>query len=111
MTPEEREGFLRDHPEHEWRKDECDQRTLTTDAELDFLRDVEDATALERLKLDYELLRAIIEGFTLRRPNMGEDELLACPAARAGSRAAAWRTPTPVQLSRQPRRATSRAGF
>lgn len=74
LDPETKAEFLRDFPAYEWKRDEYGQKTRTTDAELEFLRDIEDAAELERLDLDYELLRAIIDGFTATRPNMGEDD-------------------------------------
>jgi hypothetical protein len=80
MTPEDRTEFLTVFPQYEWKEDEYGQRRRTTDAELEFLRNLEDTAELERLELDYPILGAIIEGFSLRRPNMGEDERLSCAA-------------------------------
>ncbi len=79
-TPQERLDFLSVHPEYSERRDRFGQLRPPTDHEIDTWMDLEETAELEMLELDYELLGAIIDGFFLRHPNLGEDNRLAFAA-------------------------------
>lgn len=77
MTPDEREEFLRAFPHYRHQHDPDYGTTVeTTDADLEFLRDIEDTVLWETFELDHPLLAAWVEYVNEVNRNLGEEKRL-----------------------------------